>query len=114
MALKEKLIEAKSEVEALLAYANETTGKTDVNLGEAVKTLADGYGQGGGAKTGVILASIMDGVGEVDSDVDFTGCTATQVRNYAFQNCKTLKFSSLPEGITKIGSYSFSYCEKIH
>lgn len=35
-------------ISALLNYANETTGKADTTLGDAVRTLADGYGQGGG------------------------------------------------------------------
>lgn len=36
------------EMQALLAYANETTEVADSTLGDAVKTLCDGYGQGGG------------------------------------------------------------------
>ena len=36
-----------SRIEALIAYANETTGMGDKTLGEAVKTLAYGYGTGG-------------------------------------------------------------------
>lgn len=38
----------KSQIESLIAYANETTGKSDTHLGDAVKSLVDGYGQGGG------------------------------------------------------------------
>lgn len=36
------------EIRALTAFANETTGKGDTLLGDAVKTLCDGYGKGGG------------------------------------------------------------------
>lgn len=36
------------EIRALIAYANETTEGADSNLGDAVKTLCDGYGKGGG------------------------------------------------------------------
>lgn len=36
------------EMMALLNYANETTEGADSNLGDAVKTLCDGYGKGGG------------------------------------------------------------------
>lgn len=46
--LTDILTDAKSEQDALLAYANGVTGAEDVRLGDAVKTLADGYGQGGG------------------------------------------------------------------
>lgn len=34
----------KNKVQALIDYANETTGKGDTLLGNAVKTLCDGYG----------------------------------------------------------------------
>lgn len=39
--------ESKSKMDALLAYANGVTGKTDVSIGDAIKTLCDGYGSGG-------------------------------------------------------------------
>lgn len=35
------------EIRALIAYANETTEADDTKLGDCVKTLCDGYGQGG-------------------------------------------------------------------
>lgn len=47
MTIGEKLTESKNALDALLIYANETTGAGDINLGEAVRTLVDGYGQGG-------------------------------------------------------------------
>lgn len=37
-----------SQIQALINYANETTGKADTQLGDAVKSLADGYKGGGG------------------------------------------------------------------
>lgn len=37
-----------SKIQALINYANETTGAGDTRLGDAVKTLCDGYGGGGG------------------------------------------------------------------
>lgn len=36
------------KIEALTAYANEITGKNDTTLSDAVASLADGYGGGGG------------------------------------------------------------------
>lgn len=36
-----------SRLAALLAYANETTGAGDTTMGDAIRTLCDGYGQGG-------------------------------------------------------------------
>lgn len=45
-------------INALTTYANETTGASDTNLSDAVGTLVDGYGQGGGGvKTGTITPS---------------------------------------------------------
>ncbi len=35
-------------INALTRYANETTGQSDTTLSDAVRTLCDGYGQGGG------------------------------------------------------------------
>lgn len=40
-----------SKIQALINYANETTGAGDTRLGDAVKTLCDGYGGGGGGPT---------------------------------------------------------------
>lgn len=36
------------KINALTAYANEVTGESDTTLSDAVASLADGYGQGGG------------------------------------------------------------------
>lgn len=53
MALSDKLQqiganaeEIGAEVDALLAFANETTGAGDTRLGDALRTLAEGYGEG--------------------------------------------------------------------
>ena len=35
-------------INALTRYANETTGASDTTLSDAVATLVEGYGQGGG------------------------------------------------------------------
>lgn len=40
-----------SKIQALINYANETTRAGDTRLGDAVKTLCDGYGGGGGGPT---------------------------------------------------------------
>ena len=49
MGLSENLTEIKSKADAMIAYANDVTGGSDATLGDAIKTLADGYGQGGGS-----------------------------------------------------------------
>ncbi len=44
---REDLRSLAAEQDALIAYANGVTGAGDTRLGDAIKTLADGYGQGG-------------------------------------------------------------------
>lgn len=43
-----------SKLSALLTAANTKTGESDTTLTDAVQTLIDGYGQGGGGSTGVL------------------------------------------------------------
>lgn len=47
MAIKQTLEDSKSRLDALLTYANGVTGAEDTNIGDAIKTLCDGYGRGG-------------------------------------------------------------------
>ena len=42
-------LELKSKLQSLLTAANNTTGESDATLTDAVQTLVDGYGQGGGS-----------------------------------------------------------------
>lgn len=48
MSLVSVLTDTKARLDALLDYANDTTGADDVSIGDAVKTLANGFGSGGG------------------------------------------------------------------
>lgn len=41
----------RSKIQSLIAAANSTTGESDTTLTDAVQTLVDGYGQGGGGDT---------------------------------------------------------------
>lgn len=47
MSLKTILEGSKSKLTALLSFANETTGQSDTNIGDAIRTLCGGYGGGG-------------------------------------------------------------------
>lgn len=47
MALKTTLDDTKDRLDALLTYANSVTGAEDTSVGDAIETLANGYGQGG-------------------------------------------------------------------
>jgi hypothetical protein len=65
------------KIEALTAYANTITGKSDTTLSDAVVSLANGYGQGGGYS----LDDIASGA-EPSGVFDITGVNF--VRDYAF------------------------------
>lgn len=48
MSITEKLTASKNALASLLTFANAKTGKSDPDIGEAIRTLVDGYGGGGG------------------------------------------------------------------
>lgn len=50
MSITEKLTASKNALASLLTFANAKTGKSDPDIGEAIRTLVDGYGGGGGIK----------------------------------------------------------------
>lgn len=52
-------------INALTRYANETTGQSDQTLSDAVRTLCDGYGQGGGD----MWQTLYDGTTEADGNL---------------------------------------------
>ena len=66
-----------SRIQALTAYANEVTGESDTTLADAVATLAEGYGQGGGYSVDDIALNL-----EPSGSIVVNGNVAT----YAFYN----------------------------
>lgn len=113
------------KINALTAYANEVTGESDTTLSEAVHTLADGYGQGGGD---TIWTAIVERTATEINDKDglckkvggytFYECkslasvifpSATSVGDSAFSKCTNLSSVELPSA-TSIGGYAFGYC----
>lgn len=112
-------------IDALTAYANEVTGESDTTLSEAVHTLADGYGQGGGD---TIWAAIVDGTVTEANDKDGL-CkgirqysfyqrehllsvnlpSAENVGSFGFYNCSALTSVNLPS-VTRIGTSGFTRC----
>jgi len=48
--IKNRIDVANENLTNLLDYANAKTEKSDTDIGEAIRTLVDGYGQGGGDK----------------------------------------------------------------
>lgn len=95
------------KINALTAYANEVTGESDTTLSEAVHTLADGYGQGGGDSiwTAIVNRTVTeindkDGLCNIVGYSVFYECesltladfpSATKVDNVALYGCKALK-----------------------
>lgn len=50
-----------NKINALTTYANEVIEENDTNLSDAVYTLADGYGQGGGGYAGIEIKTDSNG-----------------------------------------------------
>lgn len=95
----------KSKIQALIAAANAKTGESDATLTDAVQTLVDGYGQGGGGDSS-LLNSLIDGT---ITSVNYSGST---IRNHAFNGCEQLETISAPD-VTSIGGTAFNGCVKL-
>jgi hypothetical protein len=116
------------KINALTAYANEITGESDTTLSEAVHTLADGYGQGGGdtiwpaiVDRTVTEINDEDGLCEKVGAYAFRTCmqltsaifpSATSVAENAFYLCSKLSFVDLPSA-SKIDDYAFYACRAL-
>lgn len=104
-------------IEALTAYSNGVTGESDTTLSDAVASLADGYGQGGGG-------SVSDGyeITALDANgfptaVDHYG---TEVHRQQYWNrtssdgfWKNLESITFKNAVTSIGTYAFASCSKL-
>lgn len=87
-------------ITALTRYANETTGQSDTTLSDAVETLVEGYGQGGG---GDIVGFIEGAMTVFESD------EITKVRANGFFGYSRLTEISLPN-CTQVGLSAFQSC----
>lgn len=70
------------QINALTTYANTVTGTSDTNLSDAVQTLANGYGGGGGTKTYII----KDGAIQSGYSFSVFNCTIEQRDGYLYVN----------------------------
>lgn len=88
----------------LLTAANATTGESDTTLTDAVQTLIDGYGQGGGEWTtdGIATGTEPSGAIEITS--------ATMVSN-AFANNSAI--TSVHSSCPSLGGYAFQSCSAL-
>ncbi len=119
MTLKSTLDDIKSRLTALLTYANGVTGESDTSIGDAIETLADGYGQGGSeysvganGSIGVKDIYIPDTINR--STVSFESCEiietyahngATTYPQGLFYNCKNLREVRVPKVTTLNTNY---------
>lgn len=110
----EKILTPK--IEALTAYANEITGKNDTTLSDAVASLADGYGGGGGGVSDGYEITALDANG-FPTAVDHYG---TEVHRQQYWNrtssdgfWKNLETITFKDIVTSIEPYAFSNCSKL-
>ncbi|MBR2775801.1 MAG: leucine-rich repeat protein [Prevotella sp.] len=120
----------------LLTAANATTGESDTTLTDAVQTLIDGYGQGGGGWTtdgiaqktepnGAITISSAVGTIQTRAFFEYQGITEVTIEgdpyigNNAFQNCRNIETLNTPNltkfksGYYNSSTYTFQGCSKL-
>ena len=93
-----------SKIQALITAANAKTGESDTTLTDAVQTLVDGYGQGGGIENGLEIVDYYDS-GEI-KEVNWYGDTAYKGLQYAWYSAKPVAISVMDA--TVIEPYFFS------
>lgn len=103
-----------SRIQALTAYANEVTGKSDTTLSDAVASLADGYGSGGTSITDGIVIKSTDSDGYV-TEVDYYGEVLPRYIFGAVRGDSTFSWSRLSKINFKntdvyVGWNNFYYC----
>lgn len=102
-------------IEALTTYSNGVTGESDTTLSDAVESLADGYGGGGGISDGYEITALdADGF---PTAVDHYG---TEVHRQQYWNrtdsdgfWKKLESITFKNAVTSIGTYAFTNCSKL-
>ena len=94
------------KIEALTAYANEITGKSDTTLSDAVASLADGYGQGGQSYEGIEV--VTDSSGKITDYIFHMETVPDFALNYLgysrTDDAPNTKFAVKPK---HIGTYAF-------
>jgi len=92
------------KIEALTAYANGITGKNDTTLSDAVASLADGYGQGGGISQGIEVVTdsngkITDYIFHMETVPDFAFNYLGYNKNDKIDGVPNVKFAVKPKHI---------------
>lgn len=86
-------------INALTRYANETTGQSDTNLSDAVRTLCDGYGGGG-----VDWAGLINNEYE-DEDVVYDEATFRNPIAIGLTRLHSLTLTNYVDGTSEWGRY---------
>ena len=120
-----------SKLSSLLTAANNKTGESDTTLTDAVQTLIDGYGQGGGGYSmdDIIEHNFTGSVtytGTTMRGGTFSGSGITEIHapnitsyaggsySYTFQYCKSLTVVDFPRNLTFANaSYIFGGCTSL-
>ncbi len=98
-----------AQLQSLLASANDTTGRGDTTLTDAVASLVEGYGKGGGGSAEESLTEFLEG-----TCTYFVVPEGTQkIKSYAFAECTELVNISLPDSLETINHYAFRDLEKL-
>ena len=115
------------KIQNLITAANTVTGESDTTLTDAVQTLVDGYGQGGGYTATEVVsraapagAVVVSGVTSIDdyalygrnSMTAFTGSDVTTVKKSAFEWCEYITTVNLPV-CTSVGNNAFSSAKRL-
>ena len=124
------------KIQNLITAANTVTGESDTTLTDAVQTLVDGYGQGGGGWTtdGIASKTEPNGAITISSSVEtiqnraffeYQGITEVTIEGdpyiggNAFQNCRNIETLNTPNltkfksGYYNSSTYTFQGCSKL-
>lgn len=100
---KSDLGDYKNKIDLLLDYANGVTEKGDTNIGDAIKTLADGYGQGGDDIADSIVSRTIE---------EYINDKITSIGAHAFRDCSKMT-TFICKNARQLGLYCFYNCDKL-
>ena len=97
-------------IQAQIDKANTATGKDDSTLVQAVQSLVDGYGAGGGDSG---AEDMLKGLIERSATEITIPNGTTKIGDFGFANYSGLTSITIPNSVTSIGSSAFLNCAKL-